>query len=134
MSDESKEQPYYVNNRNEWKRNWTNGAAMNSNATYPLDGRETIYEPYEKYVRGTQTVGDYLDAYEHMHDPSLPDDYADYVLQRVLDLPVMVDPYKKIDRWGRIEGGYAQPSEDPEITTMLARVMDEAPDATTDED
>jgi len=116
-AQEPEEQPYYVNNRKEWRRNWIANMNTNTNATYPLDGRETIYEPYEKFLRGTATVGDYLEAYDKVFNDGtvdVPADYGDYLLQRVEDLPIMVDSMNKIDRWGRIEGGYAQPAPGPE--------------------
>jgi hypothetical protein len=128
VSEQSEtEKPYYVNNRDQWKHDWTRGIATNTNATYPLDGRETIYPPYERYG-STETVGGYLDAYKRATEgeSGLPSDYVDYILQRVSNLPINVDPMNKIDRWGRVEGGYSQPVASPEIETMLQRVLEGA--------
>jgi hypothetical protein len=42
----------------EWHRVWSLGQS-GIHPTFPLDGRETIYDPYEEYAP-TTTVRDYL--------------------------------------------------------------------------
>jgi hypothetical protein len=98
------------NNPREWGKIWNEGSNATANACYPLDGRETIWEPYERLV-STATVGDYRDALDvalgvptSRYYESVPEDLFAYLNQRViggqgLDL---LDADAKIDRFGRI--------------------------------
>src|ERR1700676_322105 len=45
----------------EWNRWWISKRICCVNPFFPLDGRETIYRPYEQCAR-TDTVGAYLDV------------------------------------------------------------------------
>ena len=68
----------------EWKRQWHDGSLSGVHPTFPTDGRETLYPPYEREAP-TDTVADYLRAAfrAHRNDPDLPPDYNAYLTQRV---------------------------------------------------
>ena len=76
-----------------------------ANLNYPLDGRETVYPPYEQFMP-TRTVGEYLAALAATADTDakLPDDYADYLAQRVPSLRQMLVAPKevRIDKYGKL--------------------------------
>jgi hypothetical protein len=79
-------------------------AVSHFHPTYPLDGRETIYAPYEQHAP-TGTVGEYLDAAKRVRDGdmTLPRDFDAYLAQRVpsarffraMNPGTMIDPYGK---------------------------------------
>jgi hypothetical protein len=73
------------------------------NPTYPIDGRPTLWEPYESFAN-TSTAGGYMDALERLQgrDPSLPLDFGAYLAQRVPSAAHMasLDPMTPIDRYG----------------------------------
>jgi len=96
------------NDPREWTKNWAGGSCFTGFASYPHDGRETLWEPYERLVP-TQTVGEFLDAYfmamgapgaRYYHE--VPDDILSYLSQRVMALPLDAPSEAKIDRFGRV--------------------------------
>jgi hypothetical protein len=83
------------------------------NPHFPVDGRETIYRPYERFAR-TDTVGAYLDVTAYLWGQGapyrgtyrdLPADFFAYLGQRVTShraLELDADPADKIDAFGNI--------------------------------
>jgi hypothetical protein len=66
----------------EWDTAWP--SIVNHQKTWwPIDGRETIYEPYERFA-STTTVGELRSALARVAagDPALPADFASYLRQR----------------------------------------------------
>jgi hypothetical protein len=97
------------NDPGEWQRTWLpEGMSNSGSATYPRDGRETIYDPYEVHAP-TTTVGGYLAAVAaampHGTPPParFPEDFAYYLLQRTPTLFGLehYPPETPIDRFGR---------------------------------
>ena len=84
------------NNPAEWRKDWKDpDMVCGPWPTFPTDGRETIYEPYEAYMP-TTTVGEFLAAYKRTigydpgddpeapaQPPGMPADFGAYLLQRV---------------------------------------------------
>jgi hypothetical protein len=79
------------NDPREWSRWWIGQASCSVNPFFPRDGRETIYQPYERFAR-TDTVGAYLDVSAYLcaqggpHRSAyrkLPDDFCHYLGQRI---------------------------------------------------
>jgi hypothetical protein len=66
-----------------WTKDWTTGVS-GVHPTYPTDGRETIYDPYEEYAP-TDTVRNYVRAMVRVAnaDQDLPPRFNDYLSQRV---------------------------------------------------
>jgi hypothetical protein len=97
------------NMRAEWGRLWQDPAiSTTGSVTYPPDGRETIYPPYEE-IMSTGTVGEYLEALHRIFDErpypkGVPDDFYLYLRQRVptwvglKELP----PKTPIDAFGHV--------------------------------
>lgn len=94
--------------RAEWGKAWQDqGVSTTGSATYPLDGRETIYPSYEA-VMPTGTVGEFLAAlnrtFAETPPEGVPDDFWLYLRQRVPtwvglnELPAETP----IDEYGRI--------------------------------
>ncbi len=72
-----------ANEPTEWTKEWTRGVS-GVHPTYPTDGRETVYEPFER-VAPTDTVRAYLKAALRASrgDKGLPAGFQDYLTQRV---------------------------------------------------
>jgi hypothetical protein len=72
------------NDPNEWKRDWEQ-PINHASPRFPLDGRETIYDPYEAYAR-TDSWRALLEATRRVRagDPALPTDFDAYLSQRVI--------------------------------------------------
>lgn len=95
-----------VNRPAEWGHEFTAGIS-GLHPTYPTDGRETIFEPYEA-LAPTDTVGRYLSAADRVArgDDDLPEDFGAYLAQRVPSdrhFGTSSIPFEtKIDRFGRL--------------------------------
>jgi hypothetical protein len=72
-----------ANDPAEWRRFWDHGIT-DVNPWWPIDGRETVYDPYEA-LAPTDTVGAYREAVARVEarDGSLPADFAHYLAQRL---------------------------------------------------
>lgn len=75
------------NDPTEWTRSWhqdDDPLDMYGSDTFPRDGRETIFDPYEA-LAPTTTVGEYALASQRVEDGdmTLPADFGDYLQQRV---------------------------------------------------
>jgi hypothetical protein len=93
----------------EWSRSWQKSddpLDMYGSATYPRDGRETIFDPFEAFAC-TSTVGDFLIAYQRAErgDPTLPDGFQHYLRQRTSNperIFFVCEPDDRIDRFGDV--------------------------------
>lgn len=105
----------------EWRRVWrAEDECSTGSATYPRDGRETIFDEYETFMP-TTTVGAYLNAVdaamppgEAFPDPALPADFIHYLLQRAPTL-FRLERFgadAAIDRFGRVYTSAADPTSD----------------------
>ena len=95
-----------------WNRRWVDGLEKRDhtgivNPYYPTDGRDTIYDPYEK-IAPTKTVGEYLAAFERVENrdapPEWPKDFGAYLSQRTEWPPEQLrqmPPETALDRRGR---------------------------------
>ncbi len=96
-----------MNDPNDWGKS-SEPQQSHLHATYPLDGRDTIYEPYEN-IAPTDTVGRYLAAAARVQarDPNLPRDFGAYLAQRVPSARhfASISPETIIGRNGRLEHG-----------------------------
>lgn len=78
-------------------------------ASYPTDGRETIYAPYEQFAR-TDTVDAFLNVYNYLYgephwgEYALPENFMDYLQQRTLSIDAVREAHKldRIDEFGKI--------------------------------
>jgi hypothetical protein len=76
-----------ANDPEEWGKEWTDMSQKldtgHINSSYPTDGRDTIYPPYER-IAPTGTIAEYFAAGERIGnaDPTLPPHYANYHAQR----------------------------------------------------
>lgn len=90
----------------DWHRVWDDSIS-GVHPTYPTDGRETIFEPYETHAP-TNTVGGYLKAARRVadRDPDLPRDFDAYLTQRVpstVHFGTPIAPFEHvIDRHGGV--------------------------------
>lgn len=91
------------------------GVIDEMNATWPRDGRETLYPPYEQYAP-TTTVGDYFEAQDRCakdfenvmkgQKAHFPLDFTLYLAQRVQSAWTLrqYPDDTKIDKYGRVSG------------------------------
>jgi len=74
------------------------------NATFPLDGRETIFDPYEAFCP-TDTVARFTVALTRVRgrDADLPHDFDLYLAQRIPSAAFLsaLSPLTAIDRYGK---------------------------------